>query len=160
MPGKHDFDFLVGDWRVLNRRLVEPLSGREEWTEFPAELVGSTQLLDGLVLIERYVAELDGEPFEGVSVRLFDPATEKWTIYWMDTRRAQLIEQVVGAFIKRDGEEVFVGYGEETFRGEPMRMRFVWRDIGPRSARWEQAYWDAAREEWETNWVMEFSRGE
>ena len=73
---------------------------------------------------------------------------------------AQLVEQVVGAFVERDGETIFVGHGEEVYRDEPRRMRFVWRDIGPASARWEQAYWDPGREEWETNWVMEFSRVE
>ena len=158
MASRHEFDFLVGDWRVLNKRLKEPFSGRDEWSEFPARLAGSTQLLDGLALMERYVAELDGEPFEGVSLRLFDPATGRWTIYWMDTRQARLIEQVVGAFVERDGERAFVGYGEELFAGEPVKMRFVWDGITPTGARWEQAYWDAQREAWEANWIMEFTR--
>ena len=102
-PTQHDFDFLIGDWRVLNRRLKRPLSDADEWSEFPATLEGSTQLLGGLALMERYVAELGGEPFEGVGLRLFNPATGEWTIYWMDTRGARLVEQVIGVFADRDG---------------------------------------------------------
>jgi hypothetical protein len=30
----HDFDFLVGRWRVHNRRLVSRLRGADQWTEF------------------------------------------------------------------------------------------------------------------------------
>jgi hypothetical protein len=55
---KHDFDFLVGGWKIRNRKLKEPLSGRDEWDEF------------------------DGKPFEGFTLRLFDPQTRLWTIYW------------------------------------------------------------------------------
>src|SRR5688572_25137928 len=33
---KHDFDFLVGEWKIRNRKLKEPLTGRDEWDEFDA----------------------------------------------------------------------------------------------------------------------------
>ncbi|MFC7100449.1 hypothetical protein ACFQQB_08215 [Nonomuraea rubra] len=31
----NDFDFLAGHWNVVNRRLVKPLSGSDDWDEFP-----------------------------------------------------------------------------------------------------------------------------
>lgn len=76
----------------------------------------------------------------------------------MDDRGAALVEQVVGSFIERDGERVFVGYGTETYLGDEVRMRFVWAGIGSDTSRWEQAYWDEEHGDWETNWVMEFTR--
>jgi hypothetical protein len=33
---KHDFDFLVGGWKIRNRKLKEPLAGCDEWDEFDA----------------------------------------------------------------------------------------------------------------------------
>jgi hypothetical protein len=33
---KHDFDFLVGGWKIRNRKLKEPLAGCDEWVEFDA----------------------------------------------------------------------------------------------------------------------------
>ena len=87
---------------------------------------------------------------------MYDPAEEQWTIYWMDTNRLEMTEQVVGAF--KDETREFYGYGEELFKGKPVKMRFIWTDITARSARWEQAYFDKVRNEWETNWIMEFIR--
>ena len=31
LSGLHDFDFLVGDWRVQHRRLKERLANNHEW---------------------------------------------------------------------------------------------------------------------------------
>ncbi len=155
---KHDFDFLLGTWRVLNRRLVAPLTGTDEWTVFPARLEGSRQLLDGAMMMEQYIAEFDGAPFEGVSIRMFSPETSKWSIYWMDTNRHDMVLQVVGEF--KGEPKTFVGHGEEYYQGKPMNMRFVWKDITATSARWEQAYFDTANDTWETNWIMEITRDE
>ena len=33
-----NFDFLIGKWSVLNKRLNERLTGCQEWTEFIAEM--------------------------------------------------------------------------------------------------------------------------
>ena len=151
---KTDFDFLLGKWQVRNKRLRARLAGSNEWVEFPARLEEGRKVLDGLALMDQFKAEFDGEYFEGVSLRVFNPATERWTIYWMDTSHPEITEQVVGAF--RDGVGDF--YGEELFEGKPVKLRFIWSEITASSARWEQAYFDQAREVWETNWIMEFTR--
>ena len=38
-PGVHDFDFLVGRWRVHHRTLKERLANSHEWIEFEGTLV-------------------------------------------------------------------------------------------------------------------------
>jgi len=38
-PGVHDFDFLVGQWRVHCRTLKERLANSHEWIEFEGTLV-------------------------------------------------------------------------------------------------------------------------
>src|SRR5262249_31837148 len=42
----HDFDFLVGTWRITSRRLNELLVGSDDWDEFPATAVGQ-RFFDG-----------------------------------------------------------------------------------------------------------------
>ena len=149
-----DFDFLDGTFTIVNRRLKERLAGCVEWSEFPATLEGHSKLLGGLANIDRFKAELDGEPFEGVSLRVFDPETGLWTIHWMDTLGPRLTEQVVGGF--RDGVGEF--RGEERFQGRTVPLRFLWSGITRDRARWEQACFDSEREAWETNWTMDFTR--
>ena len=51
-------------------------------------------------------------------------------------------------------------FGEEMFKGRMVKLRFLWSEITGNSARWEQGYYDEKTSEWETNWVMEFTRTE
>ena len=81
----HDFDFLFGDWSVLNRRLRRRLVGSGEWEEFAAEMV-ARPLLDGMGNEDEFRTDHDGGMI-GMSFRFFDPRTRLWTIYWADSRR-------------------------------------------------------------------------
>jgi hypothetical protein len=86
---QYDFDFYQGKWKLHNRKLKERLNNCTEWTEFE-----STQemykVLNGLGNIDNYLATFDGVPFEGMSVRLFNPKTKLWTIYWADSNEGIL----------------------------------------------------------------------
>ena len=104
--------------------------------------------------MDQYKAEFNSECFEGVSLRVFNPETEQWTIYWMDTSHPEITEQVVGGFKDRIGEF----YGEELFKGKPVKLSFIWSETTATIARWEQAYFDERRDAWETNWIMAFTR--
>ena len=37
MSGMHDFDFLLGHWTIMNRRLKERLKACSEWEQFEAK---------------------------------------------------------------------------------------------------------------------------
>ena len=39
--GAGDFDFLIGQWRIHNRRLKERLVGADDWEEFEATLTAA-----------------------------------------------------------------------------------------------------------------------
>ena len=79
---KHDFDYLAGNWNIRNRTLKEQLIGSDEWDEFDAAQECRLTLL-GSGNFDIFHTELDGKPFEGLTVRLFDPQTRLWTIYWL-----------------------------------------------------------------------------
>jgi hypothetical protein len=151
---KHDFDFLFGSWNINNRYLKERLCDSTEWMQFEAQSQVES-LLDGFGHLDHYRAIRDGKPFEGITVRLFNPETGEWTIHWADTARARtFLPPMVGRFIGDVGDF----YGEETFDGKKVLCRFVWSRSRNDQPQWEQAFSDDGGKTWETNWVMKFTR--
>ena len=149
----HDFDFLLGkDWRVTNRALKERFTGCNEWVEFEARLHNAHKILGGHGIIDDFDATRDGKPFHASSIRIFNPATKQWAIYWADSLGFEVLPQVVGSF--ENGVGTFIG--SEVYNGKSVQLRFRWTDISEDSARWEQAYFDERSGDWETNWIMEF----
>jgi hypothetical protein len=147
-----DFDFFMGRWTVHNRRLKKRLAGSDEWEEFEASSV-ARPLLDGLGNEDEFRTDHAGG-FIGMSFRFFDPTTERWSIYWADTRRSGVLDPpVFGAF--SDGIGVFKG--EDTFEGRPILVQFIWSRTTTGTPRWEQAFSEDGGETWETNWIMDFS---
>src|SRR4030095_804638 len=86
---QHDFDFLVGDWKLRNRKLKSRLSNSDEWTAFESR-VQMHQILNGLGNIDKYTDMASGKPYEGVALRLFDTKTRLRRIYCADGRSGQL----------------------------------------------------------------------
>lgn len=148
-----DFDFWLGTWDVHGRRLRERLAGCEEWLELEATSV-AWPLLDGLGNVDEFRTDFDGG-FVGMSLRVFDPVTRRWSIYWADSRSPGPLEApVVGAF------EGSVGIFEcdDTFDGRPIRVRYTWSRVDTDNPRWEQAFSEDGGETWETNWINDFTR--
>jgi len=147
----HDFDFLEGSWLVHHRRLKERLAGCDEWEEFEST-ADAVRFFDGAGSFD--VIGLEHLGWSGASLRLFDPVTEEWTIYWANSSTGRLEPPVTGRFV--DGRGEFSG--DDTHEGMPVRVRYVWSEITPSSARWEQAFSVDDGETWETNWIMELAR--
>ncbi|MFC4586425.1 hypothetical protein [Sphaerisporangium corydalis] len=147
----NDFDFLIGTWQVTNRCLKEALKGCEEWDEFPG-VATSKSIFGGAGNMDEIDFPTKG--FSGLTLRLYDPEREEWSLYWSSSRSSAMEKPVVGRF---DGDRGLF-YAEEDYKGVPVRLRFIWSGITPTSARWEQAFSTDAGETWETNWVMEFTR--
>ena len=73
----HDFDFLEGEWVVLNHYLRSRLTGDHVWEEF----VGHCRLerrLGGLANVDEIDFPTRG--FTGLTVRLFDVQERRWAI--------------------------------------------------------------------------------
>ena len=150
------FDFIHGTWTVQNRKLRDVTDPAcDAWVEFGASSE-AFPVLQGVGHLDRMtVADPpDGPPFEGLTLRLFDPAEQSWRIWWSSSRApGRLDPPLVGRF--RDGIGLFEG--DDVVGGRPVRLRFEWR-ADPASPRWQQefSYDDGAT--WHVNWVMTFSR--
>jgi len=110
---KNDFDYLVGNWNIRNRTLKEPLTGKGEWEEFDATQEFRVILL-GQGNFDIFRTEFEGKPFEGLTVRLFEPHTRLWTIYWADSNAMKLDAGKVGSFAGNEGDF----FGREVVAGK------------------------------------------
>jgi len=151
ISGQHDFDFIAGVWNVHNRRLLQRGVGSDEWEEFPG--INRGQLHLGSVVNTDEI-EFPGKGWSGMTVRCFDLETQCWAIYWINSRSGRLCSPVHGRFDGNRGE--FSGIDDDA--GRPVQVRFVWTRIDATHARWEQAFSYDQGANWETNWIMEFSR--
>ena len=151
--GAGDFDFLLGDWRIVNRRLTERLAGADTWDTFNATL-SVRPILGGLGNVDEFKAELNGRVVDATTLRVFNPSAEEWSLYWVDSVTAEVQPPVVGRFEGGRGEF----FARDKHGDMPVLVRFTWGDITDRSARWDQAFSVDDGKTWETNWVMEFTR--
>ena len=146
-----DFDFLFGTWDAVGRRLAKPLAGSDEWSELTGTL-RCEPLFGGAANFDEI--SFPNQGFAGLTLRLFDPEREEWWLYWVNSRRTSIEPPVVGRFSGGRGEF----YGDDTYESTPSRVRYIWSDITPTSARWQQAFSVDGEKTWETNWIMEFTR--
>jgi hypothetical protein len=146
-----DFDFLPGEWRIANRKLVDTLDPEcDEWVEFEASS-HAQPILGGGGNVDMFTAP----GYEGFSLRLYDPEADLWRIWWSSTQRpGRLDPPVEGRF--SGGEAVFEC--EDVLEGVPIRMRFTWSEITGDSALWEQSFSFDDGATWKLNWVMELVR--
>jgi hypothetical protein len=154
--GMNDFDFFVGRWHVHHRRLKARLADGREWQTFDGRTT-VRKILGGQGNLDDNVIELPDGAYRAATLRSYDPKTQKWSIWWLDARNPHALDApTIGSF--ENGVGTF--FADDTFNGKPVKARFVWSHIAPRSARWEQAFSPDGGENWEINWTMEFARTE
>ncbi|WP_433888757.1 hypothetical protein [Streptomyces sp. CA-111067] len=147
----NDFDFLTGDWDVANRRLLDFLDGDSGWEEFPGTSRASRHF-GGAANFDEIDFPTKGTA--GLTIRLYDPERELWSLYWASKTTGTLFPPVTGRFAGGRGEFS----GEDSYEGKPVGVRFVWSGITAGAARWEQAFSVDGGSTWLTNWVMDLTR--
>jgi hypothetical protein len=151
---KHDFDFLIGSHHVHHKKLNARLNNKQEWIESEGTQE-MRPLLDGLGDVDRYFMISEGKPFEGLAIRVFNPQTKLWSIYWADSRFGVLDPNpVVGSF------ENNIGYffSKDKLNGKDILIKFKWDRTDASNPVWSQAFSEDNGKTWEWNWYMYFSR--
>lgn len=154
--GRHDFDFLIGRWRVLNHQLLTFDPGCREWREFPTTCTARS-ILGGLGNIDFFsFAGTDTRPaWEASTVRLYEPATDTWRIYWASSAYpGPFGAPMEGRFAGGIG----TFHGEDSYDGRQVDVRFRWTHQDGNHARWEQSIRFPRRADYQVNWIMEFTR--
>jgi hypothetical protein len=103
--------------------------------------------LGGLGNTDKYFENVTGKPLRALALRLFDPATRLWSIYWVDGSRGTMDPPVVGSFANGVGHF----FGKDTYQGKPIVVVFRW-DVRKRDAPvWSQAFSADGGKTWEGN---------
>ena len=96
-----------------------------------------------------------GPPFEGFTLRLFDPSDQTWRIWWSSTRAPGVLDTpVAGRFDGSHG----VFEAADTIAGRP---HWSASNGSPttRRPRWQQSFSYDDGATWSTNWQMVFTKG-
>ncbi|WP_423603011.1 hypothetical protein [Sphingomonas sp. MS122] len=151
---RRDWAWLEGNWRVEHRRLRRRLARDTHWDRF-AGTSAMWLTLDGLGTIDDNLLHLPGGDYRAMGIRAYDPATGRWSIWWLDGRNPTRIDPpVLGRFEGETGTFT----GADMFEGRPIDVRFHWQGIrGPRP-HWQQSFSPDGGATWEMNWENFFTR--
>jgi hypothetical protein len=149
--GQHDFDFLIGSWKMHLKRLLHPLTGSTTWVEFDGT-ARAWKIHGGRANMDEVSLEGPSGTVEGLTLRMYSPQSRQWSLYWGNIKDGSLGQPVivtVGSF--RDGRGEFFDY--EPINGRWIFVRYMWFDITPDSARFEQSFSADGGKTWEANWI-------
>jgi hypothetical protein len=150
---QHDFDWEIGDWKVHLRRLPHPLAGSNEWVEYEGTAHVRKVWNGRANLLE---LELNGPAghIEGLSLRLYNPQSARWSVYFATSDDGTLGTPMVGQFQNGRGEFS----DRELFHGNMIDLHFVFSNVTEKSFHGEQSFSPDGGKSWETNWIEDFRR--
>ncbi len=146
----NDFDYLAGKWTMHNKRLLSRLSNCTQWVEYEATDENMGSILYGIGNMDFFKTtynQVNGKPYEGLTVRLFNPATRLWSLYWVDSNKGTMDPPVVGSFEGNVG----TFYCKDVFNGKPILVRFIWDKTDKDNPVWGQAFSPDNGLTWEMN---------
>jgi hypothetical protein len=149
----HDFDFAVGTWKSEIKRLQKPLTRSTTWDPSEAKL-RIQSLWQGDASVEELILDGANVHVDGLTLRLYDPESKQWRIYWANRSDGTLGTPGVGGFKNGRGEF----YDQEEFRGRMILVRQTYFDVTKDSYRFEQAFSDDGGKTWEPNWIAKITR--
>jgi hypothetical protein len=151
--GQRDFDFELGSWKIHLKRLPHPLTGSTTWVEFDGTSV-TRKIWDGRAQIEEFETESPAGRIEGLTLRLYNPQTRQWSLYWANSKDGTVVAPQIGRFKNGQGEF----FGQDTLNDKPIFIRFVWSNPATDSPHFEQSFSEDGGKTWELNWVTEQTR--
>jgi hypothetical protein len=154
-PGQRDFERLLGHWNYHLKRRLRPLTGATQWVDFTgggdcSPLWSGRAQLDTLDL---------GSPtghVEGLTLRLFDPKTREWRLYWANSKDGLIVAPQIGQFKEGHGEF----YAQDTYEDKTILVKFDWSALTSTSPHFEQSFSNDGGKTWEVNWVTDQTRGD
>jgi hypothetical protein len=152
--GQRDFDFEIGTWKIHLKRLLHPLTGSTTWVEFDGTSV-TRKVWDGRAQLEEFETDSPAAGhIEGLTLRLYDPQTHQWSLYWANSKGGPIFPPQIGEFKNGRGEF----FGQDTLNGRVIFVRFVWSDTTTNSPHFEQSFSDDGGKTWEVNWITDQTR--
>jgi hypothetical protein len=151
-PGQRDFEPLLGRWR-FHLKARPALSGSTQWVDYtgPGEC---TPLWHGRAQLD--TINLDGptKHIEGLTVRLFNPKTHEWRLYWANSRDGLVVVPQIGQYKAGHGEF----YAQDVLDDKSVLVKFDWSALMSKSPHFEQSFSNDGGKNWEVNWISDQTR--
>jgi hypothetical protein len=136
---------------LLDNRLTDSTA----WIEYEGTSVVRPIWNGRANMVELDVAGPTGS-IVGLSLRLYDPNSGQWSLYYANSRSSSIYPPVIGGF--KDGRGEF--FGQEIIDGRSTFVRFVITQRSQNSWHYEQAFSDDGGVTWESNWIAVDTRVE
>lgn len=154
--GQHDFDFELGTWKIHLKRLEHRLAGSTTWVEFDGTSV-TRKVWGGRADLEEFETDSPvGGHIEGLTLRLYDPQTHQWSLYWATSKSGTIGPPTIGQF--KDGRGEFYDTEPSGPDGRSILVRFIWSKTDTNSPHFEQSFSDDGGKTWEVNWITDQTR--
>ncbi len=154
--GQHDFDFEIGSWKIHLKRLDGRLVGSTKWVEFDGTSV-TRKVWDGRANLEEFETDSPGGGhIEGLTLRLYDPKSHQWSLYWATSKSGAMGPPAIGEF--KNGRGEFFDTEPSGPNGRAILVRFVWTNTTTNSPHFEQSFSDDGGKTWEVNWITDQTR--
>jgi BNR/Asp-box repeat len=151
--GEHHFDFEIGSWNIHLSRLKDRLVGSTTWVDFDGTSV-TRKVWNGRANLEEFETDSSQGHIEGLTLRLYNPQSHQWSIYWANGKDGILGQPMIGEFKNGRGEF----FDQEPWKGRVVYVRFIWSDTTTKSPHFEQAFSDDGGKTWEVNWITNQTR--
>jgi hypothetical protein len=154
--GQHDFDFELGSWTIHLKRLLHPLTGSKTWVEFDGTSV-TRRVWNGRAQLEEFETDSPAAGhIEGLTLRLYDPKTHQWSLYWATSKSGVIGPPTIGEF--KDGRGEFFDTEPSGPNDRAILVRFVWSNTQTSSPHFEQSFSEDGGKTWEVNWITDQTR--
>jgi hypothetical protein len=152
--GQHDFDFELGRWNIHLKRRLHPLTGSAVWVEFDGTSV-TRKVWEGRSQLEEFETDSGASGhIEGLTLRLYNPQSHQWSLYWANAKDGIVVPAQIGEFKNGSGEF----FGQDTLNGKSILIRFVWSNTNTGMPHFEQSFSDDGGKSWEVNWITDQTR--
>jgi len=151
--GQHDWDTMFGTWKMHLRRRLRPLTGSNEWVDLESH-DSTRKVWDGRANLDELEADGPSGHIEGLTLRLYNPRSHQWSIYWANSKSPSVDVPMIGGFHNGRGEF----YDQEMLGDRSIYVRFLWTNVSENSGDFEQSFSDDGGKTWEANWVTTMER--
>lgn len=148
-----DFDFLIGQWKVINNRLKSWMCDCHEWIQFESQHTEKKHSLgSGNFAVHQYV--FNHALYERSVLRKFNDTYQFWEINRIDQMSSLALQSLKGTFWKNKGSFISRGLLDE----QEVLVWAEWTKVNSNFAYWEQSVSNDNGATWELNWIMDFKR--
>ncbi|MGP0097579.1 MAG: hypothetical protein ACLPHI_11125 [Terriglobales bacterium] len=97
-----------------------------------------------------------GGRIEGLTLRLYNPQTHQWSLYWGTSKSGTLGVPTIGEF--KDGHGEFYDTEPSGPNGRSILVRYIWSKTDTDVPHFEQSFSDDGGKTWEVNWITDQTR--